>query len=171
MKLLKYFFLGIFFYCGNIFTQNNEWKIHEKDGFFIRFPQEWEVQDTGLAGTEFFIFSSLEEGDDFRENINLIKQNLKGTEIDLNAFVEISENQINAMGKGKILESERMNSNNQTYHRLIYYLNFNERELQFVQYYWVLNEEAWVLTFTSKKSEFEKFYETAKEIMNSFKIN
>jgi len=43
-------------------------------------------------------------------------------------------------------------------------------ELKVEQYYWVVNKEAYVLTFTSETSEYDNYQQVGESILNSFKI-
>jgi len=107
--------------------------------------------------------------DDFIESINLIIQNLKNMNIDLNKFVEITEGQVR--DNGKLISSERIaTKGNQEYQKLVYELKMGDNVLKIFQYDFVKDEKAYILTFTSKSSEFDNYSKEMIKIMNTFKL-
>tara|TARA_B110000238_G_C16028283_1_gene396247 strand:- start:56 stop:439 length:384 start_codon:yes stop_codon:yes gene_type:complete len=123
-------------------------------------------------GTKFILFSQLtSKNDQFKENVNLIVQDLTGHNIDLNQYVEISENQIKTMiTDGNIISSERVKKDEKEFQRVIYTGKQGIYDLQFVQYYWVENNNAYVLTLTCEITVFTDFKNTGEKILNSFEI-
>jgi hypothetical protein len=41
-------------------------------------------------------------------------------------------------------------------------------DLKFEQYYWVINEKAFVLTLTCEEDQFKNYKEVGEKILNSF---
>jgi hypothetical protein len=123
-------------------------------------------------GTRFILFSQLtSKNDQFKENVNLIVQDLTGHNIDLNQYVEISENQIKTMiTDGNIISSERVKKDEKEFQRVIYTGKQGIYDLQFEQYYWVENSNAYVLTLTCEITVFTDFKNTGEKILNSFEI-
>ena len=64
--------------------------------------------------------------------------------------------------------SDRKEKNEQEYQRIIYTGKQGEFNLKFEQYYWVIDEKAYVLTLTCEEDEFENYQETGETILNSF---
>ena len=118
------------------------------------------------------MFSPLSSKEDqFRENVNLIIQDLSQHQIDLDQYVELSETQIRSLiDDSKILESVRLTSNDLSYHKVIYSGKQGILDLKFEQYYWVVNEEAFVLTLTCEESQFDNYQEIGEKILNSFQV-
>jgi hypothetical protein len=109
--------------------------------------------------------------DGFRENVNLLIQNLAGLNINLDKFVEISQEQIKTMiTNGKLLESRRLNANGKTFHKIIYTGEQGILKFKFMQYYWVEHERAYILTFTSEAGQFDLYRDTGEKILNSFRF-
>lgn len=149
------------------FCQEDFEKLEDSE-FSISYPGTWELNQSGQMGMAFALFSPLKfEGDNFRENVNLIKQDISSLNMNLDGFVGTSENQIRTMMQdGTILESERA----EDYHKIVYTGTMGQFKLKFKQYYWVLEGNAYVLTFTAEQSEFDNYAEIARQIMDSFKI-
>ena len=109
---------------------------------------------------------------EFKENVNLIVQDLTGYNIDLNQYVEISENQIKTMiTDGNIISSERVKKDEKEFQRVIYTGKQGIYDLKFEQYYWVENNNAYVLTLTCEITAYTDFKNTGEKILNSFEIS
>jgi len=150
----------------------NDWKTLDENGYSIKYPDGWELNKSGQMGTSFMLLTQLSSAQDkFRENVNLIIQDLTGQNIDLSKYVEISEGQIKSLGaNGNLLESKRLNSNGKNFQKVIYSLKQGIYNLNIEQYYWVEKDKAFVLTLTCETSEFPKYKETGEKILNSFKL-
>jgi hypothetical protein len=168
--------------CGGSTTQKEEkiepvkriagWEILTAEDYSIQYPKDWELNQNGQMGTSFILFSALENDEDnFRENVNLLVQSLQGQSVDLDAFTEISEGQVKSMLTNCTLYlSKRMKKGGQDYHKLIYTADQGGVSLKFVQYYWIENDNAYVLTLTCQESSFSRFKETGEKILNSFSL-
>ena len=148
------------------------WKVLNETNYSIQYPDNWELNKSGQMGSSFFIFSKTTSPQDkFRENVNLIIQSLQGQKIDLDKYVEISEGQIKTMiTNGNIIESKRLKINGHEFQKVRYTGDQGIFKLKFEQYYWVLNGQAYVLTFTCEKNQFETYKQTGEKILNSFRI-
>ena len=174
--------LRTLFSCGDSTTPKKEktepvkriagWEIYKEDDFSIQYPKDWELNQSGQMGTSFILFSALEnDQDQFRENVNLIVQDLQGRSVDLDAFTELSEGQIKSMMTNCTLyESKRMKKGSSEYHKLVYTAEQGAFNLKFEQYYWVENDKAYVLTLTCEESKFSGCKDIGEKIMHSFSL-
>jgi hypothetical protein len=153
-----------------LISQNNSLKEINRNGYSITYPSELKLDESGRNGMELFLFTEkTNSSDDFIESINLIIQNLKNMNIDLNKFVEITEGQVR--DNGKLISSERIaTKGNQEYQKLVYELKMGDNVLKIFQYDFVKDEKAYILTFTSKSSEFDNYSKEMIKIMNTFKL-
>ena len=157
----------------SLFGQTKDWKSLNKNDYSIEYPKDWEVNESGQMGTSFILFSPLtSQQDQFKENVNLIIQDLTGYNLDLDKYVEISEGQIKTMiTDGKIIESKRITSRTLNYQRVIYTGKQGIFNLKFEQYYWVVGNKAFVLTLTCEESQFDNYQVTGEKILDSFNLN
>ena len=166
--------IGILFLIVNlsVFGQTNDWNTLNEKNYSIEYPSDWELNKSGQMGTKFILFSQLtSKNDQFKENVNLIVQDLTGHNIDLNQYVEISENQIKTMiTDGNIISSERVKKDEKEFQRVIYTGKQGIYDLQFEQYYWIENNNAYVLTLTCEITAFTDIKNTGEKILNSFEI-
>ena len=148
------------------------WKTFNQLNYTIQYPSTWVLDESGEMGTNFILFSPLESGNDkFKENVNLLIQDLTGKNIDIDKYTEISESQIKTMVKNaNLIESKRIENTKNEYHKIIYSVMHDQLNLQFEQYYWVFKNKAYVLTFTCEKDKFSIFSETGEKILKSFQF-
>lgn len=152
---------------------SKDWRLLYEKEYSIQYPKGWTVDKPCEMGVKFVLLSKPNgQPDRFRENINLTVQDLKGQKINLDKFVEISENQVRTMiTNGKVLEGERSSIAGYELHKIVYTGNNETHKLKFVQYYYIRNEKAYILTLTCEADEFDKYKKTAARIMNSFRFH
>ena len=154
-------------------TAQNKWKSFSDKGYTIQYPGNWDMDTTQQMGTSFIIFSKPTGPDDhFRENVNLLIQDLSGKNINLDKYVKISEEQIKtAIVNGKLLNSKRYTSaNGRQYQKVIFLGDQGMFKLKFEQYYFVERGKAYVLTLTCEADKFDSYKETGEKILNSFSM-
>ena len=139
-----------------LISQNTLSKEIKRNGYSMMYPSELRLDESGRNGTQFILFTEkLGGANNFVENINLIIQDLKDMNIDLNKYIEITENQVG--DNGKIVFSERINSNgNSEFHKLVSELEMSNINLRALQYAFVKSEKAYILTFTSEYDKYLK---------------
>lgn len=169
----KILFLIILVINLNAFGQLKEssWKTIDESTYSIQYPENWELNISETMGTSFILLSQQTSSEDkFRENINLSIQNLEGYNLNLDAYVAISEEQITKMiTNGTIVESKRIIFENKTeFQKIIFKGNQGLFQLKFLQYYFIKDEKAFVLTFTSEETQYEKYYIIVEQILESF---
>ncbi|MGB1204533.1 MAG: hypothetical protein ACPG5B_02735 [Chitinophagales bacterium] len=155
-----------------IFGQQTDWQHLKTAVYEIDYPSDWVLNQEGFMGTEFIIFSpTTSKKDKFQENISLIRQNL-GSAMTLEQYVELSENQIiEMMDNSKLLESNRIKQNGLDFHELKYHGSQGKSKLTFWQFFTIIDEEAYILTFTAAKKEFKTYEKVAKKIIASFELH
>lgn len=136
--------------------------------YSIKYPGTWEIDQSGQMGMSFALFSPIKfDGDQFRENVNLVIQDLTGYDLDLVGYANISENQIRSMMQdSEILISEKKGD----YHLMVYSATMGQYKLKFSQRYWISQNKAYILTFTAEQSEYDNYEGIGHTIMDSFNI-
>jgi len=151
-------------------TSEGDWLTLTGDNYTVEYPATWEPDQSGVMGASFILFAPLESDEDqFRENVNLLIQDLTGMEIDLDLFTAVSEDQIKTMvDNSTLIESVRIKSDSGDYQKIIYSGEQGTFHLKYEQYYWMINEHAYILTFTAEQDKFDAYKETGEHILNSF---
>tara|TARA_B110001469_G_C9483296_1_gene242192 strand:- start:192 stop:749 length:558 start_codon:yes stop_codon:yes gene_type:complete len=152
--------------------ESTEWQSLSEDKFEISHPSNWTINKSGQMGMSFSLTSPLSNtSDKFRENVNLIIQDLTGYDLDLEKYVELSVGQIKTLvTNGKIISNKRQKNDNQEYQKTIYTGKQGIYDLKFEQYYWVIDNKAFVLTLTCEEKRFNSYQTTGVRILNSFKL-
>jgi PsbP-like protein len=181
IKMVKIFssFFAAFLFAATIQAQQTTpplpeiWKVFADSSLSIQYPASWEVKTNLASGIRFVILSPLAENNDaFRENVNLLIQDLKGYNVDLDKYVEVTEGQVKTLlPNGQLLESTRMKSDAGEWHKFMYLGSQGGNPLKFEQYCWVIGEKAYVLTLTCETGQFENYRKTGERILNSFKLD
>ncbi|MEX2590372.1 MAG: hypothetical protein WD334_09205, partial [Chitinophagales bacterium] len=152
----------------------SHWKKLERMDYELHYPEAWQFSESGEVDTRFILLApNVLENDSFRENINLVVQDLSeiNHEFDLTMYAEISKSQILSMVKNvQLIKAQYNERNGQRYYEICYAGDKEEFELKWLQYYWVIEQEAFVLTYTADQSDFDKFSTAAFKIMDAFKI-
>jgi hypothetical protein len=153
--------------------EKTEWKQLIKNDYSISYPDDWSLDTTGKMGTSFYMLSPLQsETDTFRENISLVKEDLKGQKVDLPTYIEASEQGLKTLITNyKVIESKAFKNEFSEYHQLIYTGNQGAYKIQFMQRFFIANGMAYVVTLTTEEGQFSTFQLAGEKIMDSFRIN
>ncbi len=157
----------------------SSWKTLNQINYSIRYPSDWDLEKsedvkelTPTVDYLFAISSPLESADDkFRENVNLVMEDLNIQEIDLAQYSAIAESQIESqMKNGEIIESRIIENGSRKYHQTIQTWDYESFHLKTEQYSWILGGKAYILTFTSEQDKFVEFKDVGENILNTFTL-
>lgn len=175
---LKFFFILISFtFCNAkvVFGQNSTeikklTETFETESYSIEYPSTWELNTSIGNGAKFFLLSMLTSpNDQFRENINLMIEDLADKDISLNYYVESAVNQLSKfISRYKLIENKRMFKHDIEFQKVVYSGQQGVFKLIFEQYVWVFDDKAYVLTFTCEKSQIDSYKEIGESILDSF---
>ena len=175
MKYLVILFLlvtGVFAkgQTSNVQDTSVEFQMIDREDYTIQFPVNWSIDTTKLMGADLVLFSQKRsDSDRFRENVNVMIQDLKGSNVDLDKFVDVSTEQIkNLLTNANIIESTRLHRATNEFHKLIFSGTQGIFTLKTEQYYFVANEKAFVITLTTEKNEYDNYKKVGEMILASF---
>ena len=151
----------------------NGWKSIDENGFSIQYPENWDMNKTEQMGVCLaFLSKQTSPQDKFRENVNVLIQDLSGKNIDLDKYVVISEEQIKTMiTNATLLESKRLSKNGSEFQKVIYTGDEGIFKLKFEQYYLIKDDKAYIITLTCEIDQFDAYKKTGEKILNSFQLN
>lgn len=140
-----------------------------KNNFTIRFPAAWRIDSSGVMGSQVFLFSPAENSaDQFSDNVNVLIQDLAGSQVDLMRYKEITESQIDQMiTDGKLLESMIVKSERPHY-KVVYEMRQGKFLLRVVSICYIRNEKAYLATFTSELAKAGLYKEIGDRILATF---
>lgn len=152
----------------DLIMQSQELEQLVTDKYSISYPSDWNIDQTGEHGTEFFLFPP--EGIDLA-HVNLVIQDLRYLEIDLDGFVALCEAQLPIIFDDPIFsESERITEGSDEYHKMTYSATMMDMDMSFAQHIRIINDSAFILTYSGVDENFSRHLCVAETIMNSFSI-
>lgn len=168
--LLSFVFCMVVFSARSQSVSQDDLKVFYKKDFKISYPSGWRVDTSGTMNSKVFFFSPLEGPEDkFSENVNVMVQNLAGQPIDIQKYKDISEQQIKVMfSDGKMEESKVVNSNGREEYHLAYEFSQGVYRLKVLAICFINNDNAYLATFTSEASKFERYRPTAEKMLGTF---
>jgi len=148
------------------------WKLIDKPVYTVQYPDSFELDTSRQMGMSFMLLSKqLSDHDLFRENVNLIMENLPGKQIDLEKYIEISLGQIEMMITDiNLIESKKITDKNGEYQKIIYTGKQGQYSLKWQQRYWVENNKAYILTLTCEVDQYDHYLTAGEDIMKTFRI-
>lgn len=163
---------GLFFSFSSLAQDQDSWNEYGKEKYIIRYPKSWKLDTSKAMGTEFFLFSPLENQDDkFSENVNLIIQVLPDPGIDLKAYKEITEKQIpGSLTDPVMYESKIVSTQNGECYSVTYGMRQGPFKLKLTSICYIKDGRAYLLTFTSEQDKFERYKILANEILTSLSL-
>ena len=135
MKLKFTILLFLINYFAHSQNSKLEAKIDEPN-YRIDYPKDWKIDTSGKFGMSFCIYVGANELiGDFGENINLMIQDVKTLNLDIDKYTELSESQIRA--NADLIESKRIRRNDLDCQQLMYEATLKDKRLKFRQYYFI----------------------------------
>ncbi len=166
------FFFILLFSTHFCFAQTDTTKIvFAKDNYKIQYPKSWQLDTSKIMGTNFFVLAPLENATDkFRENVNGIIQDLRGQNIDLEKYKQITDKQISEfVTDSKVFESAIIKSNESNhYYKIVYAITQGKFRLKITSFCFIKNDKAYLVTFTTEFDKYEQYKNVGEEILNSF---
>ena len=151
-------------------AQSSDAVTYNADGVTLTCPAGWQMDDKGTLGTKVIFFSAPESrNDQFRENVNLLIQDLSERPMTLKEYTALSLRQINTMlSHSKLGKSKTIKTPNGEAQLLTYTSSSGIRQLKYQQLFLIIRKKAYVLTYTAEQNKFKKFLPQAKAIFDSF---
>lgn len=156
--------------CFNVFAGDTE--KHETSKFSIKFPSSWEIDGSGKMGTAFILYGPKPESDGaFREHLYLSSQKLPTEGITIKDYKEAAELQLKQQVENYTSEYSKVTTHNGAKCVVTRYSGKqSESKLEWKQYYFIINETAYILTYTSEQKDFEDKITQAQKIIDSFQF-
>ena len=149
---------------AKIKSLGNGYKLLEKDNYSVQFPAKWEMKCPGSYLESFCIMSPKEE--EF-VHINLIKE--EDDEVLEEGFSKYVEYEVRELPDLwiKVINEEKIDD--ETYR--IEYCTLQGNRLRSIKYFYLIDNEVYLLTFCAYDKVFNQYLKEATVIMSSIKIN
>lgn len=141
-------------------------------GFTITYPRHWKNDTSGKMGTACFIYAPADDSTDkFRENVNILIQDLKGMNIELEQYKEITEKQLSVYyPDSKIEESEIRGEGVERSYTIRYSFSNQGLDLNILTICFINNEKAFLATLTVERKRYEKYKKIGEDCLSSFRL-
>lgn len=179
-ELVKRFFIVIA--CSVLFLSscertgrevifNGEWVTHEGTGYELVYPDNWQVTTANYTGVDAILMSPKEyRSDPFLENFNVVEQTVENYE--LQEYTKLSAEQISGMfNDAKMISQTDNEINGNKCITMIYTAQPGAIQLKYRQDYYLVDNTAFVVTFTAEKDRFDDYAEISEKVFQSFKIH
>lgn len=153
-----------------VIDQSN-WEVVDNIYFTLCYPSNWELDTSGTFGSILFLYAPVMGSyDEARPNINLMVDVCQYGE-SLERYVEISKvSLMRTITDCIIVAADYKESINGSCIALEAIGRQGIYDLKWIQYYWVYNNVAFILTYVSS-SHYRDEDNVALQILNSFKLN
>jgi serine/threonine protein kinase len=142
--------------------------------FKIKYPEKWEKQEsqnTLISDVVVFLAPKKNSADSFQEQITVSIEDLPRP-MSLDEYNQSSINSIKTnFNDVKILEENSKTFANNRGHTIIFDAQDGPKITKIMQTWTLMNNKAYVLTYTAEKSEYSEHINTAESMMNSLEIN
>lgn len=160
--LVVFLFMASFYGCGQ-----NKINNLERDGFSIKYPSYFELDESGEQGTTFILKTKPKNSENsFIENVNLIIE-INSKKIDFKEHFIKVEKEISELGK--IIKKKIFKPNNNVL-RLVFKLSQGNKNYTFIQQVHVHENKIYTLTFSSDSAEFDNYFDEVSKMFSSFKV-
>ena len=139
----------------------------QANGFSIQYPKDWAQMKQGNA--VIFISPRADSNDMFRENVNVILQDLSAQPMDLEQYGALSRKQIIGMyGANAIISQGSAILAGQKAECLTYNMSYNGRAEKIKSCWFIKSKMAYLFTYTAEPAQFTNYEKTATSLINSF---
>ncbi len=154
-------------------SSSSEFTDFSEKNYKLQYPASWTLDTSKSIGPAIFFFSPLENAEDkFRENVNVLIQDLRGEDINLSRYKEITDKQVNDLATdGEILESSISRKNGQEFYRITYVMSQGKFRVKITSVCLIQNEKAYLSTFTAEVDKYDAYKKMAEQILASFKVS
>ena len=98
-------------------------------------------------------------------------QDLSGTELNLDKFVELTKEQLKSiLTNVTIIQSERVNPGANEYHKIIFSGSQGAFTLEIEQYVYIREGKAYLVTFTAEQKQFARYKGVGEKVLKTFKV-
>jgi eukaryotic-like serine/threonine-protein kinase len=139
----------------------------EEKGYSIAYKTDWEKKDVDIS----IVFSSPKENEDdlFQEAVNVVVQDMSSMSMTLEQLTGHMEDYLEK-ASATIVKSEAATLGGIPGHKLVVTGNQGEMELKMQQVYTVVENKAYIVTYTAEADKFDLFLKDAEKMIDSFKV-
>jgi len=144
--------------------------VNSSFGFRIKYPPDWSTQAGSAGAAIAFVSPAQGSSDSFRENVNVLVEDLADPSMSLGQYTDTSLRQAKtAIDAFRLLRSAPATLASRSAERVIY-LGQIGRDLKFESVWLVEKGRAYVVTYTATPDAFAGTEPTAEAVIGSFEL-
>lgn len=141
--------------------------------FEIQYPADWEKQ---VIGQNPIFFSPLQDGSEFRENVNVTVEDLSKTRPTLEQYKEANSNFIKIFFDNfnlnfNLVETTPTKLGGSPAYKVIYTVTQQDNAVKQLQIYSIYNNRGYILTYTATPETYAKYLSLVEIMADSFAVN
>ena len=164
--VLLFFIILSFNSCSSL-----NWNTYtdQENGFSIQYPNDWTKE---VRGNSVVFLSQLESsGDQFKENVNFMLQDLSQQQLTLDEYTQITKESVIAnLGKQAIVSLKDATIQGIDEKEFVYNMNMNGNSLRIKQYWFIKNKKAYLFNYTAETSKYTEYETAADKVVESFEF-
>lgn len=143
-----------------------------QSGFSMKYPASWKVEENQLGTTVAFYSKQEGELDFFKENVNVVVQDLSPDLMDMQKYTDVILAQMESVfgNQINIVESKKTFFADQQSYKFVFEGTDPNLSLKYHIIWTIKGSKAYQLTFTSLVTTYEKYFPKFEAMSSSFKI-
>jgi len=158
-----------------IVSKEHRFKKYQNDqyGFSIKYPASWALKENVNEADVIFYSPVENELDFFRENVNVVVQDISGNPMNLEEYSETAIEQMEAVFGENLLtiESGPTYIAKQGGYKYVFIGKTPETELKYMTVWLIRGLDSYQLTYTSLASQYDQYLSKVKRMFKSFRID
>ena len=146
---------------------------NDQHNFSIKYPASWTLGENINNAAVIFYSPQETELDIFRENVNIVVQDISKNPLSLKRYSKTAIRQMEAVFSNNmmILESEPMFFAGQEGYKFVFTGKTPETELQYMSVWTITGLTAYQVTYTALASQYDRHLPKVKRMIRSFHLN
>ncbi len=153
-------------------AKNNDLIKVDRTNYSISFPKSWNPATSENPTVDLLMKTPAESATDrFMENVNILIQDIGTTEVTLQQYADLSEDQLKRIiNSSQVIEKKIFKHNGIECLELGYSANQGEFQLAYKQRVYLHKGKAYVLTFTAEQASYKHFEKEVNAVFESFQL-
>jgi hypothetical protein len=185
-KLVTLFTLIAFASCGQMGNKTSQtdaspaaapsiptnWKTYLHDNYSIQYPPGWQLKEN-YQGSNFTLIAPGDSANSkILERISFVKQDVTGQNLTLDKIPDMVAKSSRIIGLKNFIPISRKNakSNGNDFAQIVFGGQLNNVNTVFEEWCCLINNEAYILTFTTLKEQWNANQKDAEQILSTFQV-
>lgn len=146
----------------------SKWTEYQGSAYSLKLSSSW--TKTSNSQAELAFIHSKKDNDEFAENITIMVQNVSGYNMDLEGYLDLSLQQFDSLGYD-VIGYKHMTIDGVKGYYCMTSAKINSITCYFIQYFTILDEKAYVFTFTADEEGLDELEDEVEDIYNTIEFD